>query len=88
MIHGHQERDKEIQIVSTAINGDMKMISETAIILANMRGGYANVGATVHTLFRMSRRPAQEKVQSAEGSRTAFSADTADSILKRLEASR
>jgi hypothetical protein len=88
MIHGHQERDKEIQIVSRAINGDIKMISETAIILANMRGGYANVGATVHTLFRMSRRPTLEKLESAERSRTAVSADAADSILKRLEASR
>jgi hypothetical protein len=59
------------------------MIGGAAIILANMRGGYVNVGATVHTLFRMSRRPAQEN----ECSRTA-AADTADSILKRLDASR
>ena len=33
------------------------MISEALIIMSSMRGGYANVGATVHTLFRMNRRP-------------------------------
>ena len=33
------------------------MLNDTVIILANMRGGYVNVGSTVHTLFRMSRRP-------------------------------
>ena len=34
------------------------MLSDAVIILANMRGGYINVGNTVHTLFRMSgRRP-------------------------------
>ena len=33
------------------------MLSDAAIISANMRGGYANVGSTVHTLFRMNRRP-------------------------------
>ena len=33
------------------------MFSDAAIISANMRGGYVNVGSTVHTLFRMNRRP-------------------------------
>ena len=33
------------------------MLSDAAIISANMRGGYVNVGSTVHTLFRMNRRP-------------------------------
>ena len=33
------------------------MLSDAAIISANMRGGYVNVGNTVHTLFRMNRRP-------------------------------
>ena len=33
------------------------MLNDTVIILANMRGGYVNVGSTVHTLFRMNRRP-------------------------------
>ncbi len=32
------------------------MLSDAVIILANMRGGYTNVGSTVHTLFRMSGR--------------------------------
>jgi hypothetical protein len=64
------------------------MISEAAIILSNMRGGYANVGATVHTLFRMSRRSDQEKVQVADRPRAAAPAETADRILKRLETSR
>jgi hypothetical protein len=42
------------------------MISEALIIMSTMRGGYANVGATVHTLFRMNRRPLgrAEKVES------------------------
>ena len=37
------------------------MLTDAVIILANMRGGYANVGSTVHTLFRMSgrRRPSE-----------------------------
>jgi len=33
------------------------MLNDAVIILANMRGGYVNVGSTVHTLFRMNRRP-------------------------------
>jgi hypothetical protein len=33
------------------------MISEALIIMSSMRGGYVNVGSTVHTLFRMNRRP-------------------------------
>jgi hypothetical protein len=59
------------------------MLTEAVIILANMRGGYANVGPTVHTLFRMSTRPAHEldRSPSTEG-------DTTESILKRLESSR
>lgn len=64
------------------------MISEAAIILANMRGGYANVGATVHTLLRMSRRPAQTKADFPEGSRTSNAAETPEDILRRLELSR
>ena len=32
------------------------MLSDAAIISANMRGGYVNVGNSVHTLFRMNRR--------------------------------
>ena len=33
-------------------------MSETVLILPNMRGGCATVGTTVHTLFRVtSRRP-------------------------------
>ena len=36
------------------------MLSDAVIILANMRGGYANVGSTVHTLFRMSDRPRKD----------------------------
>jgi hypothetical protein len=59
------------------------MLTEAVIILANMRGGYANVGPTVHTLFRMSRRPAQEVERSP-----ITEVDSAQSILKRLESSR
>ena len=33
------------------------MLGDAVIILANMRGGYVNVGDTVHTLFRMSGKP-------------------------------
>jgi hypothetical protein len=46
------------------------MISEALIIMSSMRGGYANVGATVHTLFRMNRRPldgAKKRVESTNG---------------------
>jgi hypothetical protein len=33
-------------------------MNEAVLILPNMRGGYATVGNTVHTLFRVtSRRP-------------------------------
>jgi hypothetical protein len=32
------------------------MMSEAVIILANMRGGCATVGGTVHTLFRINNR--------------------------------
>jgi hypothetical protein len=47
------------------------MISEALIVMSNMRGGYANVGATVHTLFRMNRR-------SVEGPRADSSQRTID----------
>ena len=32
------------------------MITEAIIVLANMRGGCATVGSTVHTLFRVNNR--------------------------------
>jgi hypothetical protein len=40
------------------------MLSDAVIILANMRGGFANVGSTVHTLFRMSDRPRKQKKEA------------------------
>jgi hypothetical protein len=48
---------------------EFKMLSDAMIILANMRGGYANVGSTVHTLFRMSDRP-REKAKEADRARS------------------
>lgn len=42
------------------------MLSDAVIILANMRGGYANVGSTVHTLFRMSGRPRRVKKEAKD----------------------
>jgi hypothetical protein len=33
------------------------MLGDVVIVLANMRGGYVDVGGTVHTLFRMTGRP-------------------------------
>ena len=64
------------------------MLTEAVIILANMRGGYANVGPTVHTLFRMSRRPAQIKAASSNSPDTTIFQETSDIILRRLESSR
>ena len=32
------------------------MLGDAVIILANMRGGYVDIGSTVHTLFRMTGR--------------------------------
>jgi hypothetical protein len=43
------------------------MLSDAIIISANMRGGYVNVGSTVHTLFRMSRRPAADAKETQTG---------------------
>ena len=44
------------------------MLSDAVIIMANMRGGYLNVGSTVHTLFRMSgrRRPLEPNKEGGE----------------------
>jgi hypothetical protein len=64
------------------------MIGEAAIILANMRGGYANVGATVHTLFRMSRRPGSKTGSSESSHSSSVPTETPESILGRLETSR
>jgi hypothetical protein len=44
---------------------EFTMLSDAVIILANMRGGYAHVGSTVHTLFRMSDRP-QKKTKEVD----------------------
>jgi hypothetical protein len=63
------------------------MISDAAIILANMRGGYAQVGAKVHTLFRMSRRPVQQ-ADRLKNSSTSDLGETSESILARLQSSR
>ena len=47
---------------------EFQMLSDAVIILANMRGGYTNVGSTVHTLFRMSgrRRPSEPNKELGE----------------------
>ena len=62
---------------------EVKMLSDAVIILANMRGGYANVGSTVHTLFRMSDRPRKttKEVDSATANvREQIASNTADRI--------
>jgi hypothetical protein len=55
---------------------EFKMLSDAMIILANMRGGYVNVGSTVHTLFRMSDRPRKE-IKEAHGGPSSVPAATA-----------
>lgn len=50
---------------------EFQMLSDAVIILANMRGGYTNVGSTVHTLFRMSgrRRPSELNKEGGENAK-------------------
>ena len=61
------ERHHSNLIVRKATNTmGISMLTNTAIISANMRGGYVNVGTTVHTLFRMNRRPSTVKEIAVE----------------------
>jgi hypothetical protein len=66
------------------------MISEALIIMSSMRGGYANVGTTVHTLFRMNRRPldGSKKVESNERSVRGYSVTAADAQSNSIESVR
>jgi hypothetical protein len=61
------------------------MISEALIILPNMRGGYANVGATVHTLFGMNRRQTLKGPNRVKNRSAAFPANVADPRLNIVE---
>jgi hypothetical protein len=65
------------------------MISEALIIMSSMRGGYANVGATVHTLFRMNRRPVEgPKAGNSERTIDAYSATGAIAQSNSIEPAR
>src|SRR5438270_376678 len=67
MTKGGQERYHLNQLVGEATQVlESQMLSDSVIILANMRGGYVNVGSTVHTLCRMSRR---QPVRNKEGAK-------------------
>jgi hypothetical protein len=51
-------------------------MNEAVLILPNMRGGCATVGATVHTLFRVtSRRPREMARGDEKGAGVARSLD-------------
>jgi hypothetical protein len=66
------------------------MISEALIIMSSMRGGYANVGTTVHTLFRMNRRPFEGSTKADNSERTidAFSVTAAVAQSNSIEPAR
>lgn len=60
------------------------MLNDQVIIMANMRGGYADVGGKVHTLFRMTGRRKPSEPNNDSG--TEFGLSFSERRLAAIEA--